>query len=473
LKHLSENIIKKAALSFFKTYYKFRPRVGRTKSTLDLETSDGIIIDGSLTFQQEDGTTFLATFETTSLETKNEVIFKIQSKVLLWDSLAISFLLTSLVVSYGFYYNHFTVKQIGWLGSISLLVGIFGITFLAYQYLFQWLKRYRYIYAVEQFKKYHADEQWIAIAEDVFKEPTNVYLKELKDQCVTNGFGLIVVNDELETQVLITPSRQELFGQKRSAMSFSSRDMAINRSYLEKFKFWLNNTLSKIPTQKSNKSLSRYQRSYWNQMLLSLISLFMISVILFKEAQEVEIDYVNEKEYEKILSKKAEDTQPETKDFIIDTPFVESSKSKAQPYILVTEDDESEEEFTEKGANPEIANKEYQNIEILISTLDGEYVTYDCERFFNYTGTKFLIQEGVYLSLEKARESIEKLNKRGINANCMWNGCFTQDMSAYIVFVDFLFDKKDEALLISKSLRRKFNFDKNELQVSPITLQKP
>ena len=51
--------------------------------------------------------------------------------------------------------------------------------------------RYRYIYAVEQFKKYHADEQWVAIGEDVFENPNDKYLKELKKQCVYNGFGLI------------------------------------------------------------------------------------------------------------------------------------------------------------------------------------------------------------------------------------------------------------------------------------------
>ena len=107
------------------------------------------------------------------------------------------------------------LMQIGWLGSFSLILGVFGVTFLAYQYLFQWIKRYRYIYAVEQFKRYHADEQWIAIGEDVFDEPTDPYLKELKDQCVINGFGLMMIDDNLDTHLLITPSRIEVFGEKK------------------------------------------------------------------------------------------------------------------------------------------------------------------------------------------------------------------------------------------------------------------
>jgi hypothetical protein len=468
LEHLSENTIKKAALSFFKTYYKFRPRVGKTNSKFDLETKDGIIVDGSLSFQQEDGSSFLATFETTSLETKGEVIYKIQSKVLLWDSLAISFLFTSMVASYGFYYDHFTVKQIGWLSVISLMIGVFGITFLAYQYLFQWLKRYRYIYAVEQFKKYHADEQWIAIAEDVFEEPTDPYLKELKDQCVINGFGLIVVDNNLDSHVLITPSRQEVFGKKRSSVSSISRDIASQRSWWERIKISINNALSKLTSQRSSNSLLRYQRSYWNQILLSMIALFIIFVIFFKEAQDVEIVYVDENKYEKELSQKAIDADPETKEHVIDSAFVESSKNKTQPYILISEDEEPEEVLTEKGIPPE-----NPNIEILITTLDGEIVTYDCERFFNYTGTKFLIQEGKYSTVDKALRKIETLNTKGVNANVMWTGCFTQEETAFIVFIDFLFDKRGEATLISNSLQRKFNFAEDDLQIRPIKLQKP
>ncbi len=464
MEHLSENTIKKAALRFFKNFYKFRPRVGRTTSKFDLETSDGIVVDGSLSFLQEDGTTFLATFETTSLETKDEVIFKIQSKVLLWDSLAIALLVTSIVASYGFYYDHFTVKQIGWLGSISLLFGIFGLTFLAYQYLFQWLKRYRYIYAIEQFKKYHADEQWIAIAEDVFDEPTNPYLIELKDQCVLNGFGLIVVNQDLETQVLITPSRQEVFGKKRSAMSFLSRDAAIQRSRRERTKLWWNTLVSNLSSQRSGNSLLRYQRSYWNQILLSLVALFIISGILFKEAQDAEIAYVDEKKYENNLSQLAQTTDAETEDFVLDTPYVDADKNKPLPYILVNGEEVPQDEFTEKGGNPDI--------EILITTMDGEFVAYDCERFFNYVGTKYLIQESIYHSIELARDKIERLNSRGLNANCMWTGCFTDGQSAYVVFIDLLFDKKDEAFLIVKSLQRKFKFADDELKIRAITLQK-
>src|SRR5690606_8813399 len=107
----------------------------------------------------------------------------------------------------------------------------------------------------------------------------------------------------------------------------------------------------------------------------------------------------------------------------------------------------------------------------LVATLDGEYVAYDCERFFNYSGTKYLIQEGEYSTVEAAQKKMKALNDRGINANCMWTGCFSKKQSSYVVFVDLLFDKNDEAKLIAKSLSRKFRFADNHLQIRPITLQ--
>lgn len=467
MEHLSENTIKKAALRFLNAHYKFRPRSGKATSSLDIETSDGIIVDGSLSFLQEDGTTFTATFEATSAESKGEVIYKIQSKLLLWDSLAVAFLVTSMVASFGFSFDYFTVKQIGWAGSLSLLTLVFAISFLTYQYLFKNLKRYRYIYAVEQFKRYHADEQWIAVGEDVFAEATDPELQELKAQCVINGFGLILIDHDLETTILITPSRQQVSDKKRSALNLSEREVAIRRSPFQQFQTWWDSVWSKRPRP----ALLRYQRSYWNQILLCLAALLIISSILIREAKDAEIAYVDEEKYEKDLLEKAKNTKPEPQDFVLDTPFVESPKGKGQPYILVTTEKEPDNDLTEKGGDIIIPKREFPAVEILVATLDGEFVAYDCERFFNYSGTKYLIQEGEYSTIALAQEKMKALNDRGINANCMWTGCFSKKQSSYVVFIDLLFDKNDEAKLIAKSLSRKFRFADNHLQIRPITLQ--
>ena len=60
------------------------------------------------------------------------------------------------------------------------------------------MPRYRSIFAIEQFKQYYADEQWVAIGKDTFSEEEDHFFQELKKQCVYNGFGLLSMDDEFD-----------------------------------------------------------------------------------------------------------------------------------------------------------------------------------------------------------------------------------------------------------------------------------
>ena len=192
---LSEDTIKRATLSFMKTYYKFRPRKGETVISYDKMHPTGVIVDGHLEFPKEDGTPFIATFEVTSAASANEVRYLLQHQQLMWDGLALSSVATATIMLVLWIFNIWSLTQAGWLFSL-LLVGTFmGLTYLAFQMFFRSAGRYRYIYAIEQFKQYHADEQWVALAHDVFDVGTDPNFMELKNQCVENGFGLVIVDN--------------------------------------------------------------------------------------------------------------------------------------------------------------------------------------------------------------------------------------------------------------------------------------
>ena len=75
---ITEDQIKKAALRFLKAYYRFRPRLDKTRTSIDLKSKDGIIADGYLTFPQEDGHSFVATIAAGSKYTRKEVYFNRQ-----------------------------------------------------------------------------------------------------------------------------------------------------------------------------------------------------------------------------------------------------------------------------------------------------------------------------------------------------------------------------------------------------------
>ncbi|MDO8367853.1 MAG: hypothetical protein Q7T20_13715, partial [Saprospiraceae bacterium] len=82
---------------------------------------------------------------------------------------------------------------------------------------------YRYIFAIQQFKQYFADEQWVAIAEDVFPSPIDPYLLELRNQCVYNGIGLAIVPLEGMVRKVIDPSRLGIFGKDRKMTQWVTR----------------------------------------------------------------------------------------------------------------------------------------------------------------------------------------------------------------------------------------------------------
>lgn len=471
MKHLNEDTIKKLGIRFLKEHYKFRPRTGNTVTSFDQESSDGIITDGLFTFISEDGSPFLATLEATSFESKEEVFFRRQEKLLAWDSAIYAAFLAVTFFALSHHYDWVTINKDGWLVTMFCLVSILAGGYWIARFFVKGFQRYRYIYAIEQFKKYHADEQWIAIADDVFDDHTNNYLEELKSQCVRNGFGLISVNSEEIARILITPSRQEVFGETRLSKKFQNRDEALQYSKREKVKGFWNRMIAKITGNRSTTSVARYQRSFNSQILLGLVAVLILSGIFYKEAQEAPLAYVNEKDYDKVLAEKKKKAKPETPDYVIDSAYVDRNGEKVKPYLEVAGEGVGDTE-----AHWEVEFAKYfddygeQYAEIYISTDEGKYVSYDCERFFNYEGTKYMIQEGTYENVRSARKQLIRLKKQGINAHCLWTGCLNEEEMEFIIFVDFLFDKKKEAGVILTNFKRRFQLEKGYLKIRSITL---
>ena len=113
LEHLSEDTIKRATLTFMKTYYKFRPRAGETTITYDMIHPSGVIVDGYLTFLKENGKPFVATFEATSAASATEVRFSLQKKQLIWDAIAAGTLLATVLMIVFWFANMWDLTRSG------------------------------------------------------------------------------------------------------------------------------------------------------------------------------------------------------------------------------------------------------------------------------------------------------------------------------------------------------------------------
>lgn len=422
MEFLSEDTIKRATLSFMKTYYKFRPRRGETVVSYDKMHPSGVIVDGYLEFPKEDGSLFVATFESTSAATSPEVRYSLQRRQLLWDALAISSALTCFLMLILWVYEVWSIEKAGGLFSIVLVCTLMGLSVLAYHMFFRSAGRYRYIYAIEQFKQYHADEQWIAIGHDVFSSGNDLHFIELKSQCVDNGFGLVMIDKDEHVNLLITPAREEVFGKRRRSLKFMENPS-------------IQSLRSFSPT-----SLERYRRPYMAQALTCLFSVAVLSGIFYRQWQMRPVEVVSSpSSYQDSLARLVQRLEPEPNQYLYKEDEAAIHKN---PSTVNT--------------SPTAPNSPEKNeIGLYVYTPTDGYLIYDCARA-GVRGTKYVVQDILYNTFDEARKRIDQLKTYGLIANCISLNCTESSTSGYCVYYDLLFNTEqaanDKAVQIKKEL---------------------
>ncbi|MEZ4891783.1 MAG: hypothetical protein R2778_02065 [Saprospiraceae bacterium] len=184
---LTEDEVKRRFIPFLKDFYKnrYQSDPAAIKVELDNVSAEGWVADGKLTFRKEDDSPFICTYEATSLDKIEEVKYRLNSPYFVWDSIA--FGTVAAAVLYFLFYQ----SRLPWLiglkgsGNLGFVLGIFIIGFFTWYFSMQNWRKYRYIFAIRQFKQYFADEQWIALAEDVFPAPQDPYYRELRSNVCT------------------------------------------------------------------------------------------------------------------------------------------------------------------------------------------------------------------------------------------------------------------------------------------------
>jgi hypothetical protein len=391
-----------------------------------MEGGDGIIADGYLRFSTPGEEPFLCTFEATSYESREELLYSSQKNELYWDSLAGAFLFSAIclivVHSRGFY----PVQEYGLLPAV--LVGTITIIcfFHFYRFLFRSISigRYRYIYAVEQFKRYFADEQWIAFGEDVFPNQNDKYFRELKRQCLKLGIGLIIVNRELKCRFVATPSMHNVSMKKRESIKFqqSLPQRQKGGNYLKTLSgsifYWLN------PYRTIE--LFRYKKIPFHQFVLVCIAFLIIGYLLVFQWYNGPIKIIaDQKAYNHKLEQQAKKAKKETAFYVIDTPL-----------------DPGEFEMQKEAAEKEIENLllSRKSTDIIISDARKEaFVYYDCARFANYSGSYFIIQDTILFTLDETVKRIRKLKEYNMDATAIWRGCFRGHGTGYLIYFDEIY----------------------------------
>ncbi len=463
---ISEDSIKTAALSFFKTYYKHRRRIGETEARANMGTEDGIIADGLLRFPVEVGKEFVATFEATSVATAHEVKYQTRSTRLWWDSAMVGTLLTAIVFAWLYGLKTITIgHDYVWTAAIFVLIAICFFT-LAYRLIFRNIKAYRQIYAVEQFKLYHADEQWIVIGEDVFNDRGNKYMKELRRQCVNHGFGLLVVENDTDIRKIVTPSLDPMDGEKRKRGVFSP--LAPEEAGKEH---------EKIATKGKGfrwDRENRFKYKFWWQLAFLLLGFLIIFGILLKEWRDKPVLVVDDSEkYKKQRRQILIDSEPETRYFFIDSgmyviPFNDSISGYDLDQVAFYdfEDDyfeyrkwqqDSLDEARRQNLTPEQLDslvelwknkKDEASIASVTPKQKGKKkkgIPTVCLPYAKWYGPQYICKDGVYSTRSAAEFRISQINKAGLVGHWVRGGCFRGYGPCYIVYIERLYGNKNSA----------------------------
>ncbi len=461
MSQLTEQEIIRAALPFIRSHYKFRPRGEMIMETrYDVATTGGVIADGYLAFDTEEGEPFIVTVESTSQTTRDEVIYAIQNKILNWDSLACTSLLLAAIYAYYHHQGYNIAQLLGEIPTVLIITGGFCIGLFLFRILLGWMRRYRYIYAIEQFKQYDATEQWIALGEDVFASHVAKDFVELKEQCVDNGFGLVMVDANLDVQLLITPSRDAV-NENRKGVVFEDQATIVKATRGKQMKKWFGDKTSRLSKARPTVGLSRYRAGFYKQLLTMIIGLSVITGIFYKEWKDSPIAYVDEDQYQRDQLIKSKDIRKEKEGYFMEKELhlnwdsitgnylsleesIWENDGPATSTIVYTEDD-----LLELDANPKSGNE--SSTQIVVATKDGVSTSYDCERFYNFKGALYLVQDGVYSGLTIAQRRLRLLSNAGFNASILWLGCFGEEQE-YVVYYQLMFPERSEAMSNAKAI---------------------
>ncbi len=278
----------------------------------------------------------------------------------------------------------------------------------------QFLPKQRECY--EQFKQYHADEQWVALAHDVFDVGSDPNFMELKNQCVENGFGLVVVDKEEHVNLLITPAREEIFGKRRRTLKFMENPSVQSlRNY-------------------APRNLERYKRPYMAQAITCLFSLVVLSGMFYRQWQLRPVQtFFSEVRNQDSLSRLASRLEPEPNEYVLknsDAPKNNTSPSSnsPQPELIPSVEE----------------NLSKNEVGLYVYTPTDGYLIYDCARA-GVRGTKYVVQDILYNTFEEARKRIDQLKTYGLIANCISLTCTGSETKGYCVYYDLMYGNEQSA----------------------------
>jgi hypothetical protein len=421
-------------------------------------TKGGLTADAYFEIPQEEGGNMIVTLEATSFHKAKEIVYQTKYYKLNWDAFTVASIVLTLLVSLLYHYYDRPIEHwSGWFFFSGLFLTIFLTYVIFREYAKDW-KRYRYIYAIEQFKQYFANEHWIALGDDIFENHENPYFRELKRQCVKNGVGLLSVDRDFRVHPVVTPSREIVLKQRKRYLNIlPGKDIQKHAGRLF--------SKMKIPARwsffrnRSTINYSRFQKQPYRQFIVLFVCWSVISGLIWSELSDPKIVYEAEEEYEEQLITEIPELFPETEEYVFDSVVTNPFKNSLIFYIIAPPSNYN----TLKREGWLKRSVKRKDKRIYFSRAGFEVTWHRCEKFKVFKERHYFITYQRTNELGKAFQITERLRQQGLPANFFWEGCFDMG-SNYRIFLDIFFETKEEADFrkqqIQKILKGKENLAK-------------
>lgn len=428
VQQLTTSQITALTLRFLRGYYQNYERAGNLEINTNLRGEGGIVADGYLAFRQPEERYFTVTFEATDYMAREELRFSILYALLRADALATALACTAtgLAIAQGLGALWF-IRDFYWLGLV-LLLGTVLLFFVLFYRLLRPLPRYRYIYAIQQFRQYYADDQWVAFAHDVFAGYEDPYFRELHDQCVRNGFGLVEVAADQRVKLHVAPAviDPEFLLLRKIVPLFTQNNFArLVGQQVQRFDFWSVLLRRWRPLQADIADLRRFQRPIYHQIIIGLLAILLMAGIWITERPQPSMIVLKEEAHEQEMTELMEQLRvepepsaanpPELTDSSAVVPFAPAGRARSAPSIPAS-----------------------TTAEVLVY-LGPEWVSYPCSRLQTPNRSLYLVHWGRYADEEQLTAAAQRYRRFGLAVNGLRAACFQGKGAYYVLFLENLY----------------------------------
>ncbi len=458
---ISEDAIKRAVVPFLRHFYKYRfeYRPGTDRAEFDAEAAENsnIRADVLLRFQKQDGQNFVCAVEATSQNKLGEVKFGLNRPFFLWDAAMWAALGLAAIFIFLYSTRLAWFSDLGWRGVAGLILSVGAALFWAFFFLLKSRSKFRYIYAIEQFKRYRADEQWVALAVDVFADDDREGYEELRKQLISGGFGLISVENDGRCQAVIAPSKLGQFGEGRrfydfipAAVRWENRLEKIPKKPLRLVGGAVKKGFQKVGGDRAVDPMGRFMRSFFYQKAVFGFGLLIVAALAWRSKGFESIRFFSPKQAAAVRDSfrhVAEDREWLEGDdiFFRETPraYLSPEEMALAGHDGLEQTSQSDTDFVKNireaagGERPVLAEKRPKIIEKRAEKARIVRAGDLCDRFSGRGG--WLVQDNFFSQKDFADDRVLALRHRGFVCATVRRNCFEKGKTGWVVFLGGIF----------------------------------